>query len=215
MLPHRRHGSLGSREVNEMKLPASEKVRRLLADIGHRNASTARSGPVWTQSCDCDGRHVRTLYGMAVVAVPRDGLDEIGAPEAENNACKSGCGYVRMSERILNERGREVSFKKLKKFFGDKIEVAGRTDRVAIGDGEMNARLVATVLRGLDAKRVKVAVVETVHDLGTPSLHIGASDGSWLVQIAGMRKNRPGEEMYEDPTRRASFDDLAGRRRRH
>ena len=198
-----------------MKLLRSEKVRRLLADIGRRNASIARSGPVWTQSCDCDGRHVRTLYGMAVVAVPREGLDEVGATEDEHNACKSGCGYVRMSERILRERGREVSFKKLKKFFGDKIEVGGVPDRVAIGDGEMNARLVATVLRGLDAKRAKVAVVETMHDMGVPSLHIGAADSSWLVSIAGMRKNRPGEETYgAAPTRRASFDDLAGRRRR-
>ena len=71
----------------------------------------------------------------------------------------------------------------------------------------VNARLAATILRHLDARRARVAFSES---MGATQLHVGAADGSWTLTVAGMRTGHG----YEDPTRRIGTADLAGRRRR-
>ena len=192
-----------------MRLSLSEKYRRLHADITKRNESVARRGPVWSEPCSCDGRKVLTLYGHAMVATP-DGT----GPGPDTSVCAQACSFVRLSEQIVRERGHEISFRKFKKLMGSKLEVAGLSDRVGVDSGVVDARLVATLLRNLDAKRVRVAVEATAYDHGTPSLHVVASDGSWVMQVAGMKQTNR-HETWPEPSRRARWDELAGLRQRN
>lgn len=185
------------------RLSRAEKFRRTLADIAKRNESLGRQGLVWSESCRCPGGYdVRSLYGFVLVGVTADAL---GDPTTMQNPCPEACGYLQASRNLLRD-ARTVNYRKLRRFFGSKLEVAGKADRVVIGAATIDARLAHTVLRNLDAKRVRVGVTD---DMGSSTLHLADEAGSWVAQIRGMRT---GHE-WPAPSRQAGLDELAGRRR--
>ncbi len=188
------------------RLDRREKYRRLMADVGHRNASVAHNGPAFTESCICDGKHARTLYGQALVAIPAD-----DSPDTEGKTCgpcPNVCGYLKAAREALEKNGRSVDYKKLRKIMGTKLEGRG-VDRVEIVEGTtVNARLANTLLRFLDTKRARVASLKTLYGLDTPDLVVAADDGSWAVYVRGMHMG-----PYDtDPVRKVPMTDLAGRR---